>query len=472
MVEDKYTKLGSNIMWMLVGNFASKILIFLLIPFYTSQLTTSEFGIADLITTTVGLVTPFFSLLISDGILRFTLNEKYDKSQILTISLLIVVAGTICLAICSPLILFSSILKEYKLVFICYYFFEILANVLQQYLKGLNQIRKFVISGIINTIVMVVLNIWFLSVLRLGIIGYLLAIIIGHIACCVYICFTADVCKRIIPLNKIDKKLVKAILIFTFPLIPNSVSWWVSNSVDKYILTYYWGTELNGVYSIAYKIPSLLTTISTIFTSAWQISAAVNWGSDETRRFFSDVYGKYCAIYTIIGTATIMLIEVIARILFSKDFYFAWPYSTILIFAAVFQALSGFVGTIYTTALKTKTIFLTTLTGAIINIIMNFLLIPSFGGYGAAIATLISYVVVLVYRLFDSRRIIKLDINLTRDMFAFALVALQIVVSCYQITYYHAVNACVLVAIVILYRKNVKDIIEHVYVALKNRGKE
>lgn len=94
---NKYKKLGKNIALITIGNFASKILSFFLIPFYTAVLTTAEYGTADLMTTTINLVSPFFTLLISEAIMRFALEKEKDKSQVFMIGILTTLVGFGCM---------------------------------------------------------------------------------------------------------------------------------------------------------------------------------------------------------------------------------------------------------------------------------------------------------------------------------------------------------------------------------------
>jgi O-antigen/teichoic acid export membrane protein len=121
------------------------------------------------------------------------------------------------------------------------------------------------------------------------------------------------------------------------------------------------------------------------------------------------------------STGIILVVRLLSKVLFAKDFYAAWPYSAILVVAAYFQCSCGFLGTIYTTALKTKMIFITTMTGALVNTCLNFILIPRFGGFGAAFATFFSYFVVWLFRLIDSRKILKLRFDVGREIVSYLL---------------------------------------------------
>ena len=106
MILNKYKKLLSNTAAMTVGQFSSKILSFLLIPLYTSILSTEEYGIYDIIVTTVALLTPFLTLVISEAVLRFAIDNDYDNRYVLTIGVTLVVLGSGVLILLSPIFSF------------------------------------------------------------------------------------------------------------------------------------------------------------------------------------------------------------------------------------------------------------------------------------------------------------------------------------------------------------------------------
>lgn len=454
--KEKYAKLENNMLWLIIGNFSTKILVFLLVPFYTYVLSTKEYGISDLITTTVSFLIPIFSVLISEGVLRFTLDDSIDKKQIITISCIITLVGYVILILLSPIFCLNAIIKKYIFIFYVYYFSIMLVDILQQFTRGLNHVKTYVISSVINTAANILLNLLFLLWLKLGILGYLMALIGGYMISSVFIIFKEKIWDYFIEYRNIDKKIVKQIISFCLPLIPNSVSWWISNSSDKYILTLFWGVSVTGIYSIAYKIPTLMSAVSNIFTSAWQISAVDDFGSAESESFFSDVYKKYSSLYVCFASILIVTIRVLAKFMFSKDFFCAWQYSCILIIAAMFQAICSFLGTIYTTAYKTKMIFVTTIIGAFVNIVMNFVLIPQFGAYGAAMATLVSYFVIWIIRLVNSKKIISLKVNYKKDIICYMLLIIQCIFACLQNYMLSIANIFIFILIVILNREIVK----------------
>ena len=85
-MNEKIKKLGSNTLWMLIGNFSTKVLTFLLVPLYTYVLSTREYGIIDLIITSVSLLSPILTLSVTEGIIRLMFDNQCDNKQIFSVS--------------------------------------------------------------------------------------------------------------------------------------------------------------------------------------------------------------------------------------------------------------------------------------------------------------------------------------------------------------------------------------------------
>ena len=76
--ESKYKKLVKNSVVFFIGNLGSKVITFLIVPFYTYYLTTAEYGTADLVTTTVNLLVPFAMVGMNEAVLRFTVSKEVE----------------------------------------------------------------------------------------------------------------------------------------------------------------------------------------------------------------------------------------------------------------------------------------------------------------------------------------------------------------------------------------------------------
>ena len=332
-----YKKLGKNIISLTIGSFASKLLSFFFVPFYTSILSTKEYGTADLITTTVSLLFPFFSLIICESMMRFAQEKTEDKEQIFSIGMWVWGIGFIILLICSPLLLLISSLKSYWILVVLYYFAYSLNSNIGYFVRGIEKVVTYSIGGIINTFITVFLNILFLLYFKIGVLGYLLSFIIANIVAAFYMMISAKIYTY--KYRKIDKQLLHRMLKYSLPMIPNSASWWISNSSDKYILTFFIGVAANGIYSVAYKIPTIISMLTSIFSTAWRLSAVEEFGTEESRKFYSDVFDMYITI-TLCASSGLMLInKPLAHFLYSKDFYQAWKFVPILLISAVILVL-------------------------------------------------------------------------------------------------------------------------------------
>ena len=148
-----------------------------------------------------------------------------------------------------------------------------------------------------------------------------------------------------------------------------------------------------------------------------------------------------------------------AHVLFSKDFYQAWQCVPILLMASVMHAYTEFYGSIYTSSYKTNFLVISTGIGSVINIILNFILIPTYHGIGAAIATLIGYAVIWLSRVIHSRKIMKIDYHLFRDVISYVLATCQCIVACNSFKYEYVISGSLFLAILIVMRGEIKGIL-------------
>lgn len=405
--EKKYRKkLFKNTFVFAIGNFSSRLLIFFLVPLYTRTLSTTEYGMVDLITVTITLLLPIFTMNLHEAILRFCLDKNINKSDVLSVGINFSIIGFFIMALISPFIMKLIGASSYITFFLITYILTALKNIFTYYSKGCEKVKLVVALGFLETILILLFNVIFLIKFNLGIYGYYYsAIISGIVVILLYIIMLKVRIKDCFKKN--SWTLTKDMLKYSLPMIPNSLCWWISNTSDKYMITHYQGVGASGLYAVAYKVPSLLNTITSIFMQAWQISAVEEYEKKQDGNF-SEVYNFLFGINILACIVLILFSNLIAHIMFSVEFYDAVKFVPVLLGAYFFNGLASYLGTIYTASKKTKMLFISTLIGAIFNIIMNIILIPSYGGYGAAIATLISYFIIWLIRLVNTRNIVNL----------------------------------------------------------------
>lgn len=446
----KYKKLIKNFSMAFIGNFVSKILSFIMVPFYTSILTTSDYGTADLISNIVFLVLPVFTLLMEEAVMRFALDEATNSKEVFSIALKVSTAGFVFALVISPIILLFKNIRPYYWAIILYYIVSWLFNILSNYAKGLDKFNITTISGIIHTFAFLALNVYFLAFLKIGIIGYLLAIIVSNFISIIYMFFSLKVWKNQFFFKRIDKLLAKKMVKYSLPMIPNYIMWWINNASDRIIISAICGTAINGVYSVAYKIPSLLSSVTSIFESAWRVSSVDDFGSEESIKFYNNIYAFYNGTLLIGASFFVLITKLIAKILFAKEFFEAWKITPILILAYVFSALAQYLNSIFSASKQTKKIVNSSFAGAVVNILLNLLLIPHFAGIGAAIATLVGYIIIWIINMKNTRLILKINLNLPIILISTLFIIIQIVlIELDSLKYYIFASLCLIVVIVL-----------------------
>ncbi len=404
-------RLIKNIALIFTGSFVTKILSFFMVPLYTSWLSTSDYGVADLISTTVLLALPIFSMLMEESVLRFALDNSTDKKQVLSVGLTLSTFGFLIALAVSPILLLFDSLRPYYWFVLLYYISLWLYNIFSFFVRGLDKVAICTVGSIIHCIAFLSINIVGLVVLKWGVYAYLLAIDVSNLIAAAFLFFYCRLYQNIINIKKIDRHLAKEMLQYSLPMIPDYISWWINNGLDRYMLAGFCNNGVVGLYSVAHKIPSILSTLSGIFSSAWRISSVDEFGTEKSVKFYSQIYRLYSGFLIISASAIILFVKPIASILFAKEFFNAWKITPILILAHVFSALAIFVGSIFTASKKTKKLFIAPLAGAVANIIFNIIFIPEFEAIGAAWATVIGYMVIWVVQMINTAKILKIDLN-------------------------------------------------------------
>ena len=429
-MKGKYAYLIKNVGLFALNGFIPKILSFILIPIYTGYLSTQDYGTSDLITTTVQLLIPIFTLDIQDAVIRFAMDKQCDRRQVFSVAIRIIAIGSLLVtggAAIASLLNIPGVEDMYLLFLVIMYISSALQNSVSLFCRGIDKVHVVVVSSLIHSVITLSANILFLVVFEWGLVGYLIANSIGAVLALVY-CFFAAKLYRFITW-KVPKALSREMIAFSFPLIFSVVAWWINNASDRYILSAFATVAASGVYAIAYKIPNLLTIFQNIFTQAWSISAIKEFDKDDSDGFIGNMY-TMMNFGMVVVCSLIMIVNIpVARILYAKEFFQAWHYVPPLLISVVFNAMALFIGSIFTAVKDTKTLSYSTIIGAVVNTGFNFAFIPFFGAYGAAIATLIGYAATLLMRHIILRKHIHIRVRLTRDLLGYAILIGQMAVS-------------------------------------------
>ena len=451
----------------MISSFGSKLITFLLVPLYTTVLSTTEYGTIDLITETALLLIPLLTVDIQDAVLRFSIEDKRD-GRVISSGLNIALIGSIILTLVLVILKSTKIIKlDWPILlflFSCYLLGSI-NNIITLYLKGIDKIPVIMIAGLMNTGVMCGLNIYLLLFVKMGIEGYIISYTGGMFVSILYQIIRGGIFEDY---NiEIDCDLTKEMVRYSSPLVANVIAWWVNSASDRYILLYIRGLSAIGAYAISYKIPGILSTVQTVFYNAWSISAITEYDKNDKDGFIGNTYTLY-SLVCVLSCSLIMILNIpLARILYSKDFFEAWRFVPFLLVGTTFNGIALFQGCIFTATKQTTIISRTTVIGAVVNTIGNVVFIYLFGPIGAAFSTMIGYITTWGARLISLRRVIKMKVNWFKHLCSLGIIVLQ---SSFAISerLYRLQIVC-LAFLILMYLRNTLDITHKVYVLIKKR---
>ena len=458
---NQYKSLIKNSVLFAIGSIGSKAIQFFMLPLYTRMLTTSDYGQLDVLQTTISLLIPLITFQAVEAVFRYSVDMRENKSasSVLMNGILLCLFGMLISLLLFPVFTRIEPFSSYLLFFYLILFFSMMNSVLKQFVRGLGKIKAFVASDLAYTASFVTFNIIFLVYLKMGLRGYFLSMVLAHLINTFILLVFGNVFKYL-NFKSFDKSFMKTMLIYSIPLIPNGLMWWVMSVSDRYILTYYMGFDATGIYSVSYKFPSLITLVNGIFFMAWQLSAMQEYGKEGYEDFYKNIFGVLSSLLFLVTGLILLILKPLMSVFVADAFYESWKYVPMLLLGTVFQAFSSFFGTNYTASKKTKGAFTTTVVGAAVNVGLDFLLIPFWGIQAAAFSTLLGYVATCLMRVFDSKKFVDTKIDWKSISSSVLIIVLQIV-GLYFIenaVIFFTVETLLIVLLLILQRKYIKQV--------------
>ena len=405
----KARKLIKNTLILSIGNLGSKFAAIILVPLYTHFLSQSEFGIADVLTTTITVLTPIFAVSIADAVFRFTLDPKSERSEVFTNGVIVTIIGVFVSALLIPAVSFF-VGQQFASFLMISVSISIVNSLLSNFMKVVDKVLIFTLSGIVNAICLLVTNLIFLVKFHLGLEGYLISAIISGVAGIVFIIIFGKIsCFFKIKYFSIVK--IREMMRYSFPLIPNAMSWWLTNDANRIIILAFVGPAANGLYAVANKIPAIFSMFFSIFAQAWQISAVEEFDAEDRSEFYSIVLQRMIEFSMIFNATILLFLKDIVKCFVSTNFYNSWQLVPFLLLTVMYSNVSSFVGTTYIAAKKTTMITVTTFLGMGINILLGLVLVRVFGLQGVIMAGAIGFFVIAVIRILNTRNLVSFKIN-------------------------------------------------------------
>lgn len=346
-----------------------------------------------------------------DGLYRYLLDAKNDVDRTKTISnAVIIVLRNLIIANAVYLVISFIIDLKYKYWILIQFDISLVSSVWMQIVRGLKDNRRYAVSGVIMTFVTLISNIIMVAVCKLRVDGLIVSSILAAITVVVYLEKSLKIYKYI-KIKESNQRILAELTFYSLPLIPTALSWWFMNVSDRYILNYFKGTEANGIYAIANKFPAIIVMINSVFYSAWQESAISEYDSNDRDQFYTKMFNRLMTLEFSTIIVLLAFTKYFMSFMVNVKFINAWEYVPFLYFGAVFASFSAFYGTGYLSSKETKGAFYTTVYGAVINIVLNILMVPYIGIQGASLSTMIAFLIVWLIRMKQTQKYFIIRIN-------------------------------------------------------------
>lgn len=405
--------LAKNTALIAISKVSTQLVMFFMLPLYTTVLSTSDYGAVDLIITYGGLFAPLIMLNIQQSVFRHLIDARSDKEMQhkvitnaieITIGVSLMVALLYCIANIFVDIPFAASMAFYFAAFI-------VGDLVLQVARGLGQTKAFAITGIVQGLLTVALNIVFMLPLQMGANGMLLGMGLGLLLPATVLAAMIGV-HHSIKRSARDRVTKKQLLAFSIPLIPNTISWWVFNASDRTIISIVLGVAANGIYAVSNKFSNIANGFSSIFYTSWSESAALAINDSDRDTFFSSIANTTLRTFGTFGILIMSFTPIVFPLLVDEKYNEALLYLPILVLGTVFNTVVSFYSAIYVAKKLTKKVMSTSISAAIINLGINMTLIWSVGIWAAAISTAAAYGIMAVYRHHDMKKYVTIKYDL------------------------------------------------------------
>lgn len=401
-------KLAKNITFITIGNIGSKLVGFIMLPFYTTWLSPADYGVTDLLGVYANLMLNIVACDISDAIYIFPVGAPREKviQYYSTGFFFQVFCSIICLVIFGGLSLLSIPGTFGQNV---WYIYGILISALfqkytQDFCRGINKMSVFSYTGILQTGAVALFS--FLFIPRYGVYGFVTATILSNVLSALFT-FVYSRSYHYLSFGAFDKAVLSEMLRFSIPLMPSAVMWWLISSLNKPLLETYVGLFALGLIAVAGKLPGVMSMVFNFFQQAWIVTVVEEYKKPDFSRYFNKMFQMVIAVQVAVCLLIIIFSKPFVDLMTTKEFYEAWKYIPLLAISVIFSNASAFLGTVFSAVRKSKYTFYSVIIGGISAIFFNFLLIPLWGIWGACMSICLAHAITVMSRVYFSHDLVR-----------------------------------------------------------------
>ncbi|HZE73245.1 MAG TPA: oligosaccharide flippase family protein [Pyrinomonadaceae bacterium] len=385
-----------------LGDAVTRVAALILLPIYTRFLTPDDYGkfaIATLFATVLALIldfgqrTAFFRFYFDtdDPIARRKLTGTVLLFLLLA-STAVLIPLTLSFNRLGPLLVRDASLVPLIQISLISTFFDVGSAIPFAIFRARQYAAKYAALSLARFTINVTLNIIAIVVLHLGVVGLVYANL-GTSALFFLICLVLTV--RDIEWT-IEPTLLKQLLRFGLPLIPAGLAYWILNLSDRFFLQRYADLTQVGLYSVSYSIAAVLHMVIGWFNTAYAPYCYSIAKEPGATTIYARVMVYSIALLTLLGLGLSLFAREALALLTPPSYHAAAPIVPLIVLSYLFFEVYYIVSFGFDLTRKTGYAPFIIGTSALINLGLNVVLIPRYGMYGAAVATLVSYMLLPV----------------------------------------------------------------------------
>ena len=395
-----------------VGSIGSRLMTFLLVPIYSFFIAPSEFGYYDICFAAIMLMLPLITMQLREGAFRFLLDTTADdeRTRVVTFAMVAMlrnICACLVLGVAAHL-LFDIRCMWYTLVFACVF---ALFEVVQQMLRGLGHNKLFAGCGILSSFLIFAISVPLVVWTEMGIEGVFVGNIAARIIAMLFAEWRVGVFSKFMRSNVDYKAVGREVIRFSSPLLVVNMILIIISSGNRFFIEHYLGLHDNGLYAVAVKFASILEAIAFIFIQAWQETAIRQYGDADHDAFYSKILNAYLWVLV----ALVVSISYVTRLLNNYFIGVEYQDSICLILpqclASAILNLVFFYDMGYQCSKNTSRQLPCLITALLVSLTSNYYFTIWWGLYGILASINVTYLFMLVYKMIDTRRYMKLRIE-------------------------------------------------------------
>jgi O-antigen/teichoic acid export membrane protein len=382
-----------------IGVMATQAVGFILIPIYTRVLTPADYGVYEVINRSLDVLIIFLGVGLRVTAIRFYQDgdDLRVKNRIISTAVLFmvplglaIILGMLAFAPSWSRLLFGGI-EHTRLVRLALglAFAELCFIIPAAYIIARLRSVLFITVSVGKFVVGILLNIYFVYYLRRGVEGILLANLLNSAVFSVILLY---VTLREVGLG-FDRSRLSGMLRFGLPFVPGGIFSFILNSGDRFFLLHYGGETAVGLYALGYKFATLISMfVMGPFVQVWGALMVPISRRADGPEMLARVFIYMMFLYTWIGLGLSVLSVEVVELVADPKFHSAHQIIPLVVLAYLFWSTINIGDTPFFITKRTAIKPFIFGAAAIVNLTLYRLLIPTYGGWGAAWATLISFV--------------------------------------------------------------------------------